>query len=63
MANKSDAYKDRAAECMRLANQAHDPSIKAQYWDLAAQWHQLAQTIERKAYDHPIRFLSSRSSE
>ena len=42
----ADTYKRRAAECVRLAEQATDPGDKARYLQMADSWLRLAAKIE-----------------
>lgn len=42
-------YRARAAQCERMAERNHDPTLKAQYLELARQWRDLAHQVEKDA--------------
>jgi len=42
----SDQYREKAAECDRLAERAHFARIAARYRDLARRWREIAQHAE-----------------
>ena len=42
----SDQYREKAAECDRLADRAHFARIAARYRDLARRWREIAQHAE-----------------
>jgi hypothetical protein len=46
MSERSDRFRQKAAECERMARGVTDRSAKATYLDLAKQWSELAQTAE-----------------
>ena len=45
--NKPDYYRQHALECLRLANDTHEPSMKAVLIDMAQAWIRLAEQAHR----------------
>ena len=45
--NKPDYYRQYALECLRLANDTHEPSTKAVLIDMAQAWIRLAEQAQR----------------
>lgn len=45
--NKPDYYRQYALECLRLANDTHEPSMKAVLIDMAQAWIRLAEQAHR----------------
>lgn len=45
--NKPDYYRQYALECLRLANNTHEPSTKAVLIDMAQAWIRLAEQAHR----------------
>jgi len=43
----AEDYRARAAQCERMAERNRDPTLKAQYLELASQWRDLAQQVEK----------------
>jgi len=43
----AEEYRARAAQCERMAERNRDPTLKAQYLELARQWRDLAQQVEK----------------
>ena len=48
MASKAEEYRAKAAECEQRAASIRDAEIKAHYHELARQWGEMANQIERK---------------
>ena len=48
MPTRSDRYRARAEECLIKAMMAHDPEVRRQFTDMAAQWHELADNADRE---------------
>jgi len=44
---KAEDYRQYAAECIRLAQQAHEPAEKDTLLSMAAAWRRLAEHAER----------------
>jgi hypothetical protein len=42
-------YRDNAAECLRLASEATNPSMKTSLLRMAEAWHRLSDQAERNA--------------
>lgn len=47
MSSKSETYRARAAQCELMGERNRDPTLKAQYLELARQWRELAQQAEQ----------------
>jgi hypothetical protein len=47
MASKAEDYRARAAQCTRMAERNRDPTLSAHYLDLAQQWNDLAEQVEK----------------
>jgi hypothetical protein len=45
--SRADDYRDKARDCERQAGLAQDHSLRQIYLDLAKQWRDLAEQIER----------------
>jgi hypothetical protein len=48
MQSRSEEFRAYAAECRELANRIRDPEVKLQYEELAQQWLELAEHVERR---------------
>jgi hypothetical protein len=48
------AYRERAAECLRLAGIEIDNAMKAKWTKIAAEWNTLAERIEADAKPDPV---------
>ena len=45
--SRSDYYRQYAQECLRLANETHEPSAKAVLIDMAQAWIRLVEQAQR----------------
>jgi hypothetical protein len=45
---KVEEYRARAKECENQAAVARDTYVRAQLWDLAQQWREMADEVERR---------------
>jgi hypothetical protein len=45
MAGEADRYRQYAAECLRIAQQANDDAQKARLLEMAAAWQRLAEAV------------------
>jgi hypothetical protein len=48
MSTRAERCRARAKECMVKALAALDPDVRRQFTDLATQWHQLAEQLEKE---------------
>jgi hypothetical protein len=46
MEQRAARYRSKVAECERRTVLANDPTVRAEYADLARQWRELAQQID-----------------
>jgi hypothetical protein len=44
-------YRTKAAECEQKAKKARDPEVKRDFFELARQWREVAEQIERDGMD------------
>ena len=45
--NKSEDFRSYAAECEKIAREAKDPDTKRRFDEMAADWKQMAEYLER----------------
>jgi len=49
-----NCYRQFAQEAFRKANEASNPNARAEFFNMAAGWHSLADEIERSAKADPL---------
>jgi hypothetical protein len=47
MSSKADKYRAKAVECTESAAKARDPYVRAQFQELARQWWEMAEQVEK----------------
>lgn len=51
---KSEDFRTYAAECERIASEATDPDTKRQFYEMAVDWKQMAEYLERRGKTNVI---------